>query len=193
MNDDYANLDYYRQKHSSENYGDTSLKYLRFLRPEIRDLGPKSILDYGCGQSRLINVLAESLNVETARYDPAIPEYSTLPERRFDLAYCIDVLEHIEHTEIDRFLESIAAKADEFIIVIDTAPAQQLLDDGRNAHVSLQRHDWWQAKLEQHFGKVYPISTPRSTRAGFRTYARRSEATFRLNRVLETVRHYIKR
>ena len=40
-------IEFYRDKHAGEAYGDTSVKYLRFLRPEIALLNPSSVIDYG--------------------------------------------------------------------------------------------------------------------------------------------------
>ena len=86
----------YRDIHASRVYGDTSIKNLRFLRADITLLKPQSILDYGCGQSRLLAALRLDYPVELLRYDPAIPKWSANPTARADLLLNIDVLEHIE-------------------------------------------------------------------------------------------------
>lgn len=186
----------YRAIHASQAYGDTSIKNLRFLRPEIKLLDPHSVIDYGCGQSPLLEMLGLDDGVALHRYDPAIPEYSSKPEGKFDLLINVDVLEHIEEVDLDEVLREMAGLANNAIVIIDTAPAKLVLPDGRNAHVTLKDHDWWQARLSRHFAYLEPIGTARRTRAGFKTWKRAGlEANFRhaALRAEETLRHYGRR
>jgi len=37
------------------------------------------------------------------------------------------------------------------ILVISLRPAQKTLPDGRNAHICLQKENWWLSKLRRHF------------------------------------------
>ncbi|MGI9419164.1 MAG: methyltransferase domain-containing protein, partial [Geminicoccaceae bacterium] len=99
----------YAQMHASRVYGATSVKNLRFLRPEIKLRRPRSILDYGCGQSRLLDELDLGYPVTLHRYDPAIPDYAEKPEGAVDLLLNIDVLEHIEEEDLDRVLAEMRA------------------------------------------------------------------------------------
>jgi hypothetical protein len=69
-------IEQYRQIHASGCYGATSVKNPRFLRPEIRLLRPRSILDYDCGQSSLLDALDLGYPVDLLRYDPAIPAFA---------------------------------------------------------------------------------------------------------------------
>jgi len=186
-------IEFYRAKHAGEAYGDTSVKYLRFLRPEIALLKPASVIDYGCGQSRLIDILARDIGFEAIRYDPAIPEFARRPAGPADLLICIDVLEHVAEEDLDDVIADMRALCRESIVVVDTREAVQKLPDGRNAHVSLHPHGWWQARLERHFGPLTPIRCPRRSRAGFRTFARPDPVGFALRRLGEDVRHYLGR
>lgn len=184
-------IEQYRQIHATTVYGDTSVKNLRFLRPEIRLLRPRSVLDYGCGQSRLIDSLDLGYDAALYRYDPAIPAYSTKPKDKVDLLLNIDVLEHIEEQDLDAVIAEMRSLCREAIIIVDTAPAVRTLSDGRNAHVSLHPHAWWRARLGRHFGHLEAIPTVRRTRAGFRTWSRRPSDKMRygLMRAAETINH----
>ena len=91
-------IEHYRQTHSQQVYGNTSVKYLRFLRPEITLLAPRSVIDYGCGQSSLLEALALGPGVELLRYDPAIPRFAARPEGIADLLVCIDAVSYTHLT-----------------------------------------------------------------------------------------------
>lgn len=195
MTGDAGLLDYYAKTHGERVYGTSSVKYLRYLRPEIALLHPRSILDYGCGQSIFLDCLGLGYDVDLKRYDPAIPAYAKLPEERVDLLVSIDVLEHIEEQDLDAVLGEMRAVCREALIVVDTRPAKHTLPDGRNAHVSLHPHGWWRERLARHFGPLHPVRTARRSRAAFRTWARPPAQNLRFLglRAREDLAHYAKR
>ena len=184
-------IDQYRRIHASAAYGTTSVKNLRFIRPEIQLLRPQSILDYGCGQSRLIELLDLGYAADLKRYDPAIPAFALKPAGVFDLVINVDVLEHIQETDLDAVLAEMRGFGREALIIIDTRPAKKLLSDGRNAHVTIRPHDWWRERLSRHFDHLEPISTVRRSRAGFRTWSRKpgDSQRFLRMRAAENLRH----
>lgn len=188
-------VDYYAKTHGSRVYGTSSVKYLRYLRPEIMLLHPASILDYGCGQSIFLDCLDLGYAAELHRYDPAIPAYARLPDKKVDLLVNIDVLEHIEEASLDAVLEEMRAACSDAIIVVDTSPAKHTLPDGRNAHVSLHPCSWWQERLSRHFGHLERVRTARRSRAAFRTWPRTLGQTVRFHalRAGEDVAYYAKR
>src|SRR4051794_14502543 len=110
----------YRQLHASSGYGATSIKNLRFLRPEIQLLHPTSILDYGCGKSPLLDRLELGYPVELLRYDPAIPAIATPPDKPVDLLLNIDVLEHVPEADLDAVVGHMATLGRNAIIIVDT-------------------------------------------------------------------------
>lgn len=182
----------YKNIHSSQSYGNTSVRNLRFIRPDIKLLHPASVLDYGCGQSRLIDSLDLGYPVETGRYDPAIEAYSRKPAKVYDLLVNVDVLEHIEEKDLDNVLAEMRSLCRNALIIIDLKEAVLKLEDGRNAHVTLKPAAWWAEKLAQHFGEVYPVTVARSTRAGFRTWKRSGGDGFAYAalRIHYTLRYY---
>jgi hypothetical protein len=183
----------YARIHASSVYGASSLKNLRFIRPEIRLLGPRTILDYGCGQSLLIEQLDLDYPVELYRYDPAIAAYAEKPAIKVDLLINIDVLEHIEEGDLDDVMADMRSLCRNAIIIVDTAPAKRILPDGRNLHVTLKPHDWWQQKIERHFGPVEPVRTVRRARAGFKTWRRREALRYYVMRAAEDAAYYARR
>ncbi len=188
-------IENYAAIHAAEAYGNTSLKNLRLLRPEIRILKPRSIIDYGCGQSLLLDRLDLGYGPELYRYDPAIPAFADKPKDRSDLLLNIDVLEHIEEADLDDVLADMRSLCRDALIIVDTAPAKRVLPDGRNLHVTLKPHDWWRARIEKHFGALHPVRTLRRARAGFKTWRRGPAASLRyhLMRAREDARYYARR
>lgn len=168
MSDDL--IQQYRLIHSREAWGNTSVKNLPYILPHIDELKPKSIIDFGCGQSSLADELATATGARTARYDPAIPQHSAKPEGQFDLLVNVDVLEHIPEDELEPIIAEMAAFATNAIIVIDTGPAVLVLPDGRNAHVTQRDQDWWARRLGVHFPYLEPIRVRSKRRAAFKTW-----------------------
>ncbi len=188
-------IDFYRQTHKNMVYGNTAVKYIRYLRPHIQMLRPASLLDFGCGQSLFLENLNLDFPVRMLRYDPAIAQYATLPEGKVDLLVNIDVLEHIEEADLDDVLSTMRAACDNALIAVDTVPAAISLPDGRNAHVTLKPHAWWATKIGAHFPTLVPIRVPRRGRAAFMTwrYTPSEKARFRLLRAREDAIYYAKR
>jgi len=188
-------IEAYAEIHATGAYGNTSLKSLRLLRPEIQILKPRSVVDYGCGQSVLVDRLDLGYPLDLYRYDPAIPAFAEKPKVMADLLINIDVLEHIEESDLDDVLADMRSMCRDALIIVDTAPAKRFLPDGRNLHVTLKPHDWWQARIAEHFGALYPVRTLRTARAGFKTWQRSPADTLRyhLMRAREDVRYYARR
>jgi hypothetical protein len=68
--DNYKDLiDNYKKIHKTRVYGNTSIKTLRFIVPHVKALQPKSIIDYGCGQSALIDNINLGYDLSRYRYD----------------------------------------------------------------------------------------------------------------------------
>lgn len=106
-----------------------------------------SVIDFGCGNSRLAEKLFPSASV--FRYDPAIEDLATAPERgrTFDVGICTDVLEHVPESELAALIARFRALAPTWYFTIHTGPAAQLLPDGQNAHCTQHPPEWWQELL----------------------------------------------
>jgi hypothetical protein len=119
--------------------------------PLIKEINPTSILDYGCGQSMLIDKLPVK---KKYRYDPAIKEYEILTTQRIDLVICIDVLEHIPEREIENILLDIKSISSKVIFDIGIKSATHKLPNGTNAHCLIKSIKWWLTIIKRIFGKV---------------------------------------
>ncbi len=171
-------IEQYKKIHSEKTYGNTSVKNLRFIRPDIKILHPKSVIDYGCGQSPLLEELSLGYEIVKNRYDPAIPEFSKKPDTISDLLLNVDVLEHIEEEDLDTILAEMRSLCKNALIIVDLKEAELLLEDGRNAHVTIKPAEWWEEKISKHFGKLERIKVARSSRAAFKTWGRSPMETF---------------
>jgi hypothetical protein len=171
-------IEQYKKIHSKKTYGNTSVKNLRFIRPDIKILHPESVIDYGCGQSPLLEELSLGYEIVKNRYDPAIPEFSKKPDIISDLLLNVDVLEHIEEEDLDIILAEMRSLCKNALIIVDLKEAELLLEDGRNAHVTIKPAQWWEEKISKHFGKLKRIKVARSSRAAFKTWDRSPIETF---------------
>lgn len=156
-------IEQYKEMHKDENLyaGSATTLHKESIRQGLELTGCKTILDYGCGKG--IQYFKENIHndyffgIMPSLYDPAVEEYSTLPEQCFDSVICTDVLEHIQREDIDAVLSEIYSKAEKFVYLgICNSPADSFLPDGRNSHVTLESFEWWLDKILPHAG-VYTM------------------------------------
>lgn len=134
----------YKEIHATRHYGDSATEeYLEVAAKVVKERTPKSILDFGCGRSDL----AVHFWLDGARriehYDPAIGKYKRMPEGKFDLVFCLDVMEHVPMQFVDQIFAEIRNKSGVALMSISTKPARAKLPDGRNAHVTLLTKSEW--------------------------------------------------
>jgi hypothetical protein len=145
---DLASEEYRKQlveKHASMAWGKHGHSHAPEVQEYIKQLGARSVLDYGCGRATLAKALPE---VKVQEYDPGIPGKDHLPKPA-DLVVCTDVLEHIEPAHLDQVLRHVFLLARRgAYFVIATRLARETLPDGRNAHFIVQPPEWWLAKLQ---------------------------------------------
>ncbi len=160
MNTQSKLIDQYKQLHSGGDYGASSHVFTRMLMPYIRAIDPESILDFGCGQSTLVDILSEKSQVKGYRFDPAIEEFSVMPIEKADFVINTDVLEHVPEDEIAPLLNSIRKVSENAFFNICIVPALQILPNGQNAHCTVRSPQWWHAKLSEHFPIVRQCQSP---------------------------------
>ena len=107
---------------------------------------PNSVLDYGCGNSRLASQMFPVSSM-LCRYDPAIERLSRLPDLRFEVGICTDVLEHVPESELGELVTRFKTLAPTWYFTIHTGPAAQILPDGQNAHCTQHPPEWWRELL----------------------------------------------
>lgn len=141
------------------NYGDSAQQHAArvFMAAAQlqRKFGMCSVLDYGSGPGNLVKAIRHSFpdidGVSYVEYDPGMEGKDAEPSPA-TLVFCGDVMEHIEPECVDAVLQHISDLAIKMaIFVISLHPAKKTLPDGRNAHISLQKENWWLSKLRRHF------------------------------------------
>lgn len=140
-------------------FGASGAKWADTVLAYATESGCLSILDYGCGQGKLAEVLREYGWSDVREYDAGIPEKDALPEPA-DFVVCTDVLEHVEPECLDNVLahiRSVTLRAAFFCI--STQPAHKLLADGRNAHLIVAEPSWWADRVYKAGWRILMTST----------------------------------
>ena len=151
----------YRQLHAERRYGQTSHHFVPQIRACIVDVKPSTVLEYGCGQSEVRHQFAD-LPIDWRRYDPAIPEVSTVPTQRVDFMLNVDVMEHIPESDVDEVLTHMHSLSDCVFYNIATRPAKNMLPDGSNAHCTV----WSEAQWLERIAAVFPDANIAVNRPG---------------------------
>lgn len=134
-------------------WGNDGAIHLAAVLKLIRHTNARTLLDFGCGRSKLSKALRNyGSSVKCTDYDPGRPKKATLPNDVFDIVTCTDVMEHVEPEYVDGVLGAIAQRAGKAAyFVIDTVPALRTLPDGRNAHLTVREAAWWLERLNTRF------------------------------------------
>ena len=124
----------------------------------------KTLLDYGCGKAipydkdrckevGLKNPVQELCNIESFDlYDPAYDKYAELPDKKYDIVVCTDVLEHVAEQDIDYVLTQILSRSNKVVFLnISCRPAVKHFKEGKfkgkNVHISVFDPSWWGHKI----------------------------------------------
>jgi 2-polyprenyl-3-methyl-5-hydroxy-6-metoxy-1,4-benzoquinol methylase len=155
----HDHIEAYQEIHATRHYGSSATElHLQTVAKVVRELQPRSILDYGCGRSDIVAHFWLDGARRIERHDPAIPALKKMPVGQFDLVLCCDVMEHIPMASVDRVLAEIRTKGARALFTISLKLARARLPDGRNAHVTLLTADEWKRLIGDVFGsaKVLP-------------------------------------
>lgn len=154
----------YEQIHASKAYGRSSELKLGYVQRELLHLPQvKRVVDFGCGQSRLIDWVGTLNGAEAVRYDPAIPAHSTMPDGPFDAVICTDVMEHVDAPDIPFVLGQIKSLSPNAYFNISIRPAIEVLPNGENAHTTVQPLAWWGNAIADTFGYARRASSNDNT------------------------------
>lgn len=105
----------------------------------------ESLIDYGCGVDASLSRYSK---LPIINYDPAVAEYSALPERA-DLVVCLHVLEHVEAGCVDYVLDHLRGIAKKALFVsVSTEQSTKTLPDGSPWHSFVRSPEWWRRKLD---------------------------------------------
>ena len=167
MSDDL--IAYYRNIHASKSWGTSGNRFSHPAQVLIAEIKPATLINYGCGQTNLHEELS-ILGAQCFRYDPAIPEVSSLPLTKADFLVNTDVLEHIPEAQLDKVISEMASISQRAFINISTRLAAEILPNGENAHCTIKTPDEWNQVLSRHFETVNTIYVEEGDFATFLTW-----------------------
>jgi hypothetical protein len=133
--------------HDQRKWGSAGKSHANTIAAWAREIGAKTILDYGCGRATLGPALPE---YEVSEYDPGIPSKDALPKAA-DMVVATDVLEHIEPEFVYNVLchiRQLAIKGGFLVIALNKSKVD--LADGRNSHLTIMPDTWWLEQLRKH-------------------------------------------
>ncbi len=131
--------------------------HLKIIYRLVKSTGATSLLDYGAGkgnQYKISPINVEGQNAESLKaywgldtvvcYDPCYAPFSTVPSGEFDGVICTDVLEHIPDSDIPWILREQFLYSRKFVFGnISSFLANKTLQNGENAHCTVQPREWW--------------------------------------------------
>ena len=170
----FENINYYRKMHL-EGYdlidgrkrkpkdaynGKSTLIYAKLIKEIIVKNKIETMLDYGCGKgfyydnpfnSNELNIksLKSYWGIDISLYDPCYSKHSMLEDnKKFDLTICIDVLEHVPSSDVEWVLEQIFDRSKKYVFInVACYPAIALLPNKKNAHININKPQWWHNKI----------------------------------------------
>lgn len=129
----------------------------------IDKIHPKSVVDVGCGLGTFLSVFIEngitdvmgydgdwvdqnllSENIDISYFTPFNLENTIKTNRRYDIAICLEVAEHLKSENADTIVESLVGLSD--TIVFSAAIPFQ----GGQNHINEQWPDYWSKKFKEH-------------------------------------------
>lgn len=149
----YRNLDQYKELHeSNEEYGASGGEYVNEISLMINFLKPKTVLDYGCGKGKLLDLLKKKYpNVKFYGFDPAMEKFKNLEVDNVDFVINTDVLEHIPENELPQLIYDISKLSKNVFFALHHAKATTFLPNGENAHCTVRPHEWYLKLLGKYF------------------------------------------
>lgn len=142
-------------EHAHSEWGVTGWGHAPHVHAIMVQEGLSTLLDYGSGQGKLGHWFAKNApRVDLREYEPGIPKRAALPIPA-EIVACIDVMEHIEPECVIDVLDHIQSLAQHRVYFnISMRLAGRILNDGRNAHLTIQPYEWWTALLKERWNET---------------------------------------
>jgi hypothetical protein len=135
--------DWNRKLHQVNAFGnDTFKSYLKYFDWLLGVDKEKVItLDFGCGSNGGI----ANYGFNAIPYDPYVEAFAADPwNQNFQAVFSADVLEHMTVNQCVQFLRKVSSKAPDYVfLAIATRSAKRTLENGINAHLTVEAGDWW--------------------------------------------------
>jgi 2-polyprenyl-3-methyl-5-hydroxy-6-metoxy-1,4-benzoquinol methylase len=143
---------------AAEELGMASLHPSRKVARIIELVRPRTVVDFGCGTGSTLRQFVETgiaaLGVEASRAAIRASGHPDLIKRhdlrrpldlkrRFDMAWCFEVAEHIHPSYVETFVDNLCRHSN--IITLSAAPPGQ----GGEGHFNEQPKSYWVAKFEK--------------------------------------------
>jgi 2-polyprenyl-3-methyl-5-hydroxy-6-metoxy-1,4-benzoquinol methylase len=135
-------------------HGMSVMQHAKSIGKVLKQAGAKTVLDYGCGRgdaymsAHKVHQAWGLRRIDVTLYDPAFPQHSQLPGRRFDAVICSDVLEHIPEEDVDRFIGGLFNHAKRVVWAsVCCREAKKTFPDGTNLHVTVRPLEWWRERF----------------------------------------------
>lgn len=145
--------DWNKKLHQKNAFGNDTFK--RYLSYFDWLLGPNKqsikTLDFGCGSNGGI----VNYGFNAIPYDPFVEKFSADPwQQDFQAIFSADVLEHMTVNQSISFLHKLLGKNVKYaFLAIATRSANQVLENGLNAHLTVESGDWWMGLCQAILGK----------------------------------------
>lgn len=148
---------------SDENYNLKSDYKMTMVETWIEQNGLKKILDVGCGRGHYLEFLKrfDVTGLEPSKYlcDHDLKQHKVInsdilgfkTNKKWDGLYCMDVLEHISHAEIDATLEALSKLAPKALLGIAN---HSDIQNGVELHPIQENAEWWGHLLKKHYKVV---------------------------------------
>ena len=138
------------QQNSVNWAGYGSYQYVDELQIIVQQHGCKTMLDYGCGKGLQYpqgkNNFAQLIGIKQySMHDPAYEKYAVLPDGKWDLVVCFDVLPFIPETDIDTVVELMLSRCNKICVI--GLQEISITKRSKKPFVCVHDHAWWQAKL----------------------------------------------
>lgn len=114
-----------------------------------------TLLDFGSGRGdayRSPHKVSHTWGLKRSAvtlYDPSFKGIDVLPNRKFDMVVCSDVLEHVPEVDVDAFIGTLFnyAKLHVWASVCCRPAKKTFPTTGENLHITIQPLDWWREKF----------------------------------------------
>ena len=134
-------------------YNEPNYERQEFVRGWVNEHGFKTLLDVGCGKGNYMRALKE---FKITGVDPYSKEKSVIqksilefkPTKRYDAFYCLDVLEHIDKSDLDENLKALSKFAPVGLLGIAN---HSDVWDGVELHLIQEGSTWWNEILSKYF------------------------------------------
>jgi SAM-dependent methyltransferase len=120
---------------------------------------PRSVLDIGCGMGEWMDafMLEDVYGVDITTEGPGAYHDLTKPldlQRRFDLALCIEVGEHLPEASADTLVDSCVLHGRDVVF------GAAVLGQAGNGHINCQPHEYWHEKFEARGFEMFDVIRP---------------------------------